>query len=331
MTVGTAGSNNIGIGTTTPYSRLTVWGADTASSTLAFNVVNSASTTVFAVFDGGNAQLSGTLTQSSDARLKTNIQSLDASTSLAAINSLTQVAYDWLDPNKGGVRQYGFIAQQVQQVFPNLVSTTSATALTPDGTLGLNYIGLIAPIVEAVQTLSAGMTSLQATVAGFAQSFTSAVGNFGQVNANTLCLSKSNGSKVCVNGDQLGAFISGQAQSSVQISAPTPPTIAGTTTPPSIDIQGDNPSIIHVGDTYTDLGAIVTDNQGHDLGYKTFLDGALVSNIVIGTTQVATDTIDYVATDTWGNTATSTRSVIIEASPSIILTNEATTTASTTP
>jgi hypothetical protein len=29
--------------------------------------------------------------------------------------------------------------------------------------------------------------------------------------------------------------------------------------------------------------------------------------------QVATDTFDYVATDTWGNTATSTRTVIIDA------------------
>jgi hypothetical protein len=63
-------------------------------------------------------------------------------------------------------------------------------------------------------------------------------------------------------------------------------------------------------------GAIVHDNQGHDLGYKTFLDGALVSNIVIDTTQVATDTIDYVATDTWGNTATSTRTVIVQAATS---------------
>jgi hypothetical protein len=87
----------------------------------------------------------------------------------------------------------------------------------------------------------------------------------------------------------------------------------GTTTPPSINIQGSNPATINVGDTYTDLGAIVTDNQGHDLGYKTFLDGALVSNILIDTTQVATDTIDYVATDTWSNTATNTRTVIIEA------------------
>ena len=38
-----------------------------------------------------------------------------------------------------------------------------------------------------------------------------------------------------------------------------------------------------------------------------------MSNIIVDTTQAATDTIDYVATDTWGNTATSTRTVIIEA------------------
>ena len=31
-----------------------------------------------------------------------------------------------------------FIAQQVLAIFPNLVSTTSATALTPGGTLSLN-------------------------------------------------------------------------------------------------------------------------------------------------------------------------------------------------
>jgi len=62
-----------------------------------------------------------------------------------------------------------------------------------------------------------------------------------------------------------------------------------------------------------DLGAIVHDNQGHDLSYRTFINGVLSGNILIDRTQVATDTIDYVATDTWGNTATSTRTVIIEA------------------
>jgi hypothetical protein len=121
-------------------------------------------------------------------------------------------------------------------------------------------------------------------------------------------------------------------QHSVQISTPTPPVISGTTTPPSIKIQGSNPATIHLGDTYTDLGAIVTDNQGHDLGYKTIHNGAPVSNILIDTSQVATDTIDYVATDTWGNTATSARTVLVEAAPSIVpaAPEVSTTTATTT-
>jgi hypothetical protein len=50
--------------------------------------------------------------------------------------------------------------------------------------------------------------------------------------------------------------------------------------------------------------------QGHDLSYRAFIKSG---NIPIDTSQVATDTIDYVATDTWGNSATSTRTVIIEA------------------
>ena len=46
------------------------------------------------------------------------------------------------------------------------------------------------------------------------------------------------------------------------------------------------------------------DNQGHSLGYKAFLNGALASNILIDATKVATDRIDYVATDTSGNPPT---------------------------
>ncbi len=93
---------------------------------------------------------------------------------------------------------------------------------------------------------------------------------------------------------------------------------SASSTPPTITINGDNPAIITVGDSYADLGATVSDTgtgQAGDtnLGYKTFLNGALVSNIVIETSQVATDTIDYVATDNAGLTATSTRTVIVEA------------------
>ena len=108
------------------------------------------------------------------------------------------------------------------------------------------------------------------------------------------------------------------------------------TTPPTITVNGDNPAIIEVGDSYADLGASGTDTgpgQAGDanLGYQTFLNGTLVSNIVLNTSQVAADTIDYVATDTDGLTATSTRTVLIEpaAAPSIVPTDDASTTAAT--
>jgi hypothetical protein len=48
---------------------------------------------------------------------------------------------------------------------------------------------------------------------------------------------------------------------------------------------------------------------------------------MIDTSAVATDTIDYVATDQAGNTATSTRTVFIEA-PSIVPNDDATATPS---
>ena len=149
-------------------------GPNTAS-TSAFAVVNSASTTEFTVYDTGNATLAGSLVQNSDQRLKTNISDLDGSSSLAEINALNPVTFNWIDPAKSSVPQFGFIAQQVDQVFPNLVSTTSPTALTPDGTLSLNYIDLISPIIAAIQELDKEVTSLASTVAGFAQSFTTQV------------------------------------------------------------------------------------------------------------------------------------------------------------
>ena len=105
--------------------------------------------------------------QNSDIRLKTNIQALDGSSSLAEIDNLNPVTFNWIDPEKSGVPQFGFIAQQVENIFPNLVATTAPTALTPDGTLSLNYIDLISPIIAAIQELDREITTLESTVAGF--------------------------------------------------------------------------------------------------------------------------------------------------------------------
>jgi hypothetical protein len=112
-------------------------------------------------------------------------------------------------------------------------------------------------------------------------------------------------------------------------------------TPPIIEVQGNNPAHINVGETYIDLGARITGPTQADtnLRIKTFLNGALVSNIVLDTIAPATDTIAYVAENA-ASTSTSTRTVIIELptveapptqpTPPSATTSPATTTASTT-
>jgi hypothetical protein len=50
-----------------------------------------------------------------------------------------------------------------------------------------------------------------------------------------------------------------------------------------------------------------------NLGIHLLLNGSPVSAIQLDTTQAATDTIDYVATDQLGRTATTTRTVVVAA------------------
>ena len=120
---------------------------------------------------------------------------------------------------------------------------------------------------------------------------------------------------VCVTRDQLAAVLATAPRSPAPASSSTSTaTSSFPTTPPVISINGNNPAHINVGDTYADLGATITGPEADlNLGIKTFLNGALVSDIVLDTSQAATDTIDYVVTDQNGLTSTSTRTVIVEA------------------
>jgi hypothetical protein len=112
-------------------------------------------------------------------------------------------------------------------------------------------------------------------------------------------------------GREASAASNGSSSSSGSSSASSGDT---SSTPPVIQINGDNPAIIQVGSTYSDLGATITGPKADlNLGIKTFLNGVLVSNIALDTTQAATDTFDYVATDQNGLTSTTTRTVIIQA------------------
>jgi hypothetical protein len=130
-------------------------------------------------------------------------------------------------------------------------------------TLILNYEGLISPIVSAIQALSAEITSIENTVAGFAQSFTTseltfnrAAGN--EVDTQTLCLTDgpNDQTPICVTKAQLAAILSSAvtrrasetvSQSDTQTSSSTLPESVSSDTPPVIQINGDDPAIVQVG------------------------------------------------------------------------------------
>ena len=306
--VGVIKSNgNMGVGTTTPVSALTVNG-DITPSASSDNLGNSSYkwNAVYAT--------NGTI-QTSDERLKKNIESLDASSSLSEVLALNPVSFNWKDETAGISTQLGFIAQEVQPILPETVVTGDDAS----STLGLRYTEFIPVVVSAVQTMYRDLATLEQTVAGFAQSFTSAVGNFGRLTAsNELCVGST-----CVTPSQFQAMVAASAQGTSANTGGGSTANVGdaSSTPPVIQINGNNPAYVTIGSSYADLGATITGPQADlNLGIKTFLNGKLVSDITLDTTAVATDTIDYVVTDQNGLTSTSTRAVIIQASdaPSII-------------
>lgn len=92
----------------------------------------------------GDIHYTGSITDVSDKRLKDNIKRLSGQ--LAKVTALEPVTFTMKDdPDKK--TEYGFIAQDVELLYPGLVRTSNDEM----GTKGLNYIGLIAPMVEAMK------------------------------------------------------------------------------------------------------------------------------------------------------------------------------------
>ena len=131
MTIkGTSSSGNtgyVGIGTTGPGEKLEVAG----------NIKTSSLTT------GTVYSNSGVLTNTdpSDINLKTNVLNLPDGT-LDKVLGLRTVSYNWKSTGDGAI---GFIAQEVQDIFPELVGTNS------DGSIGLYTTQFIPLLAKAIQ------------------------------------------------------------------------------------------------------------------------------------------------------------------------------------
>ncbi|WP_374029209.1 tail fiber domain-containing protein [Bdellovibrio bacteriovorus] len=100
----------------------------------------------FSLYATGNATLSGTLTQSSDVRLKNDITPI--LNALDKITNIQGVTYQWIDKEKDQSKQMGLIAQDVEKVFPEVVKTDK------NGFKSVAYQNLVAPIIEAIKELN---------------------------------------------------------------------------------------------------------------------------------------------------------------------------------
>jgi hypothetical protein len=94
----------------------------------------------------GNSVTATAFYYSSDQRLKKNIAAIASSTALQDILALQPVTFNWIDPTQPTTTQLGFIAQQVEKIVPELVTTNASTTMK-----AVDYARVTPLLVGAVQ------------------------------------------------------------------------------------------------------------------------------------------------------------------------------------
>ncbi len=152
--------------------------ATTAAPSYTLDVGNSSVSGIVAQFTNstGSCTINPTTTSlscSSDETLKKNITSLNTSddtsplgqtsreTILSAVMNLRPVTYNWNPENDTDPKHTGFIAQEVKDIFPDLVTQDPTTNL-----YSLNYIGLMPYTIKAIQEMDIKIESIDNLTAG---------------------------------------------------------------------------------------------------------------------------------------------------------------------
>lgn len=101
-------------------------------------------------FNPSTGQLSTTdYNSTSDKKLKTDFENIN---SLDILNSIDAYKFKWIE---NGKISYGLIAQELENVLPELVSERE------DGYKGISYIPLIAILVDGIKQLSKRIDELE--------------------------------------------------------------------------------------------------------------------------------------------------------------------------
>jgi hypothetical protein len=150
-----SGSGVTGVNTSNGLSAHAVYGTmNTAGEgTAIYGENNSSAANAWAGYFNGYVYTTQSYS-SSDARLKHDIKTLDGG--LEHLLQLRGVTFEWNDTARGKGTQTGFIAQEVEKVFPEWITTDL------DGFKAVNTRGVDALLVESVRALKMKNDALEA-------------------------------------------------------------------------------------------------------------------------------------------------------------------------
>lgn len=336
-------TGSIGVGTTTPWGRLSVLTANNSSEPQ-FVV---GSSTAISLFVGANGSLgigttspyqtlsvaggvafpgiangagtaylcttlaSGIISTSTTAcnpsslRYKDDVQ--DFSYGLSDLLRLRPVTYVYKPELKVSGKQVGFIAEEVYPIMPEVVGLD--TEGRPNN---IDYAKFAPLLTKAIQEIAAITGTFKTNLVAWLGDAGNGIGEFfaSRVHTKELCVAKSDGTEFCANGDQLAA-LAGAANAPA-----TTPARTDTLQAPVIALNGNATSTLSIGDLYLDLGArIVSPAEDMNLGIQTFVGTTPIDQATIDTSAPATYHIYYVVTGHSGLTSTTTRTVIIQSTP----------------
>ena len=150
----------------------------------------------------------------------------------------------------------GLVAQEVEPLFPVAIEQETVGDAEVQY-LQLDYTKFVPLIISAIQQLAAKISHLAATVASFADHFTTKELTFtratgDEIIVKKMCVQKTDGTPVCVDGDQLAALLASAGQPvAAPASSPsgggssdptTPPTPVAITSPETSDVATSSPT-----------------------------------------------------------------------------------------
>jgi len=95
----------------------------------------------------------------SDKRLKDDIKTID--NALEKVESLRGVSYTWNKGNRKGEKEIGVVAQEVEQVFPEIVREKEMPLIDGESYKAVDYEKLVGVLIEAVKELNQKVKELE--------------------------------------------------------------------------------------------------------------------------------------------------------------------------